>query len=149
MPKWTQFALAAVALADISVYKTSFSTRSEYASVQRLSGDSSACKRSWRKKKSVGVLVKGGEADCALSTPVEGDSKQPDHTIKATAVVTKNTDKKVREDVYVGVAVRASGRGGYELRVFPKVRRTGRGLEVLVRVRNRLAARHRLVIETR
>lgn len=114
---------AATALADISVFKTSFSTRSEYAAIERLSGASSSCKRSWRGKKSVGVVVRGGEADCALSTPVEGDSKQPDHTVKAIGVVTKNTDKKVRETTYVGVAVRASARGGYELRIFPKSRR--------------------------
>lgn len=115
--------VASLATAAISVYKTSFSTRSEYASVERLSGGPAACKRSWRGKKSVGVVVKGGEADCALSTPVEGDSRQPDHTVKATAVVTKGTDKKVRDSVYVGVAVRASSRGGYELRIFPKARR--------------------------
>lgn len=112
-----------LAFADISVFKTSFSTRSEYSSIQRLSGPPSACNRSWRGKKSVGVVVRGGEVDCALATPVEGDSAQPDHTVKATAVVTKATEKKVRKDVYVGVAVRADARGGYELRIFPKARR--------------------------
>lgn len=116
-------AAAAVAAADISVYKTSFSTRSEYSSLDRLSGEASECKRFWRKKKTFGVATKGGEADCALETPVQGDAKQPDHTVDVTAVVTKNTDKKIRPDVYVGVAVRASARGGYELRVFPKARR--------------------------
>ena len=125
LPIGLLIALLATSLAgaDISVFKTSFSTRSEYASIQRLSGAPSKCKRSWRGKKSVGVLVKGGEADCAFSTPVEGDAKQPDHTVKATGVVTTNTDKKVRESVYVGIAVRASSRGGYELRIFPKSRR--------------------------
>lgn len=113
-------ALAAVATAGISVLKTSFSTRSEYQSLQRLSGAAKTCKRSWRRKSSFGALVKGGAVDCAFSTPVEGDAKQPDHIVQASAVVTKNTDKKVRDSVYVGVSVRASGRGGYELRVFPK-----------------------------
>ena len=118
-------ALLATSLAgaDISVFKTSFSTRSEYASIERLSGSPRKCKRSWRGKKSVGVLVKGGKVACALSTPVRGDAQRPDHTVKATAVVTTNTDKKVRESVYVGIAVRASGSGGYELRIFPKARR--------------------------
>lgn len=125
LPSSLLIALLATSLAsaDISVFKTSFSTRSEYASIQRLSGAPSTCKRSWRGKKSVGVLVKGGETDCALSSPVEGDAKQPDHTVKATAVVTTSTDKKVRESVYVGIAVRADSRGGYEMRIFPKARR--------------------------
>ena len=37
--------------------------------------------------------------------------------------MTKDTDKKTRDDTYVGAAVRAEPRGGYELRVFPKPRR--------------------------
>ncbi len=116
-------AAATVASAGVSVYKTSFSTRSEYSSIDRLSGASKSCKRSWRRKKSLGVLVKGGEAHCALATPVEGDGSKPNLIVKAVAVVTKNTDKKVREATYVGVAVRADKRGDYELRVFPKSRR--------------------------
>lgn len=114
---------AAVASADVSVFKTSFSTRSEYSAMERLSGPTSMCKRSWRNKKALGVETKGGEVDCAIATPVEGDSKRPDHTVKAVAVVTKKTDKKVRRDTYVGLAVRASSRSGYEMRVFPKERR--------------------------
>lgn len=116
-------AAAAAATAGVSVFKTSFSTRGEYSSLDRLSGASKTCKRSWRGKKSLGVTVKGGEADCSLSTPVEGDGSKPNQIVKAVAVVTKNTDKKVRKDTYVGVAVRADRRGDYELRVFPKSRR--------------------------
>lgn len=116
-------AVAAVASAGISVFKTSFSTRAEYQSLTKLSGSAKDCKRSWRRKNSVGVLVKGGEVDCALATPVEGDAKRPDLIVKAVAVVTKKTDKKVRDSVYVGVAVRASRKENYELRIFPKARR--------------------------
>ena len=116
-------ATAAVATAGISIFKTSFSSRGEYSSIDRLSGASKTCKRSWRGKTSLGVTVKGGEASCALSTPVEGDASKPNQIVKAVAVVTKNTDKKLRKDTYVGVAVRADRRGDYELRIFPKSRR--------------------------
>lgn len=116
-------AAASVASGAISIFKSSFSTRGEYGAIERLSGSSKACKRSWRGKKSLGVVVKGGEADCVLSTPVEGDASKPNQIVKAVAVVSKETDKKVRKDTYVGVAVRADSRGDYELRVFPKSRR--------------------------
>ena len=36
--------------------------------------------------------------------------------------MTKATDDKVKEAIYVGVAVRANKKQGYELRVFPKAR---------------------------
>jgi hypothetical protein len=114
---------AAVASAGISIFKTSFSSRSEYGSIERLSGASKTCKRSWRGKKSLGVTVKGGEANCALSTPVEGDGTKPNQIVKAVAVVTKGTDKKIRKETYVGVAVRADRKGDYEVRIFPKSRR--------------------------
>ena len=116
-------ATATAASGAISVLKTSFSTRSEYSSVKKLPGSPGACKRSWRNKKSLGVLVKGGATDCGLKTPVEGDAKLPNLIVKAAAKVTKETDKKVRDSVYVGVSVRADRREGYELRVFPKSRR--------------------------
>ena len=116
-------AAAAVATAGISVFKTSFSSRGEYSAIDRLSGASKTCKRSWRGKKSLGVVVKGGAADCALSTPVAGDAPKPNQIVKAVAVVSKSTDKKLRKDTYVGLAVRADARGDYEIRVFPKSRR--------------------------
>jgi hypothetical protein len=114
---------AASATAGISVFKTSFSTRGEYSAIDRLSGAPKDCKRSWRGKKSLGVLVKGGEAHCALSTPVEGESSKPNLIVKGVGVVTKSTDKKLRKHTYVGLAVRADRRGDYEVRVFPKTRR--------------------------
>jgi hypothetical protein len=114
---------ATAATGAVSVFKTSFSSRSEYSAVKKLAGDSKACKRSWRDKKAIGVVVKGGEVDCAMRTPVEGDSKQPDLIVQAVGQMTKETDKKVRDSVYIGVTVRSSRREGYELRVFPKSRR--------------------------
>ncbi len=118
-------ALAAAGFAHgaISVFKTSFSDRADYRSIEKLSGNAKNCGRSWREKSSLGVSVRGGKEDCALSSPVEGDSKQPDHIVKAIAKVTKRTDRKVREAAYVGVTVRANRKEGYELRIFPKTRR--------------------------
>lgn len=119
----TGLALAAVASAGISVYKTSFSQRSDYKAIEKLSGNKKNCDRSWREKSALGVTVRGGKEDCALSTPVEGDGKQPDHTVKVVAKATKSTDEKVRESAYLGVAVRANRKESYELRVFSKARR--------------------------
>ncbi len=116
-------AAAAFAHAGISVYKTSFSSRADYKSVQTLVRSSGACDREWRNKSALGVKVKGGPADCVFATPVEGDSKRPDQIVKVIGKVTKGTDDKVRESVYVGVTVRANKKEGYELRVFPKPRR--------------------------
>jgi hypothetical protein len=116
-------AVAAFAQAGISVYKTSFSSRADYKSVSGLVRSSGACDREWRNKSALGVKVKGGPADCVYVTPVEGDSKQPDQIVKVIGKVTKGTKDKVRENVYVGVTVRANKKDGYELRVFPKPRR--------------------------
>lgn len=146
-------ALAAAALAhgEISIFKTSFTARGDYRAIENFGGGKS-CRRSWRDKSSLGVKVRGGKADCALATPVEGDSDQPDHIIKAVAKVTKQTDDKVREDAYVGLAVRANRDEGYELRVFPKARSFQflRNGEVLVKDRDGkiegLAKKNRLMI---
>lgn len=117
-------ALAATASgAGITVLKTSFQSRSDFESIRSLSGPDSKCKRDWREKSALGVTVKGGPVDCAVSTPVQGDASQPDQTVRVVAKLNKDTDRKVRKSVYVGVTVRASGKGGYELRVFPKARR--------------------------
>lgn len=117
-------ALAAAGLAygAVTIFKTSFTTRGDYRSIDKLPGNRKDCDRTWRGKSSLGVSIEGGKESCGLSTPVEGDSKQPDHIVQAVAEVTKRTDDRVREASYVGVAVRANRDQGYELRVFPKAR---------------------------
>ena len=114
---------AGTALAAVGVYSTSFSKRSDVRALNKLSGDRKACERDWRKKSTLGVTVKGGKEDCALSTPVEGDSNQPDHIVTVVAKMTRATDRKTRDEAYVGAAVRANRKENYELRVFPKPRR--------------------------
>jgi len=115
-------AVAAVAHAGITVFKTSFDSRADYESIRSLSGSPKQCKREWRDESVVGVTIVGGPVDCAASTPVQGDSPQPDQTVRVIAKVNKETDKSVSESVYVGVIVRAAAGESYELRVFPKAR---------------------------
>ena len=115
------FAVAGLAQAGISVFKTSFNSRGEYKSVTNLTGKS-GCGREWRKKSALGVTTEGGKLECALATPVSADSDHPDQIVKVVGKVTKATDDKVKEAIYVGVSVRANRKQGYELRIFPKAR---------------------------
>jgi hypothetical protein len=115
------FAIAGLAQAGISVFKTSFNSRGDYKSVKALAGKS-GCGREWRNKSALGVTTEGGKLDCALATPVSADSDKPDQIIQVVGKVTKATDDKVKEAIYVGVAVRANKKQGYELRIFPKAR---------------------------
>lgn len=116
-------AVAVPAYAAITVYKNSFGSKSEYAALTKQSGKNKKCKRNWRNKSSLGVTVKGGKQDCALKTPVEGDSVRPDLTVQVAAKVTADTQKAARKGAYVGVSVRSSRKDGYVFRVFPKDRR--------------------------
>ena len=119
-------ALAAVAVpayAAITVYKNSFSSKADYAAVTKQSGKAKKCKRNWRKKSALGVTVKGGKQNCALKTPVEGDSLRPDLIVQVDAKVTAKSQKATRKSAYVGVSVRSSRKKGYVFRVFPKTRR--------------------------
>jgi len=108
--------------AGISVLKTSFETRGEYEAIRSLSGPGKQCKRDWRDESALGITVKGGPVDCAVSTPVEGDAAQPDQIVRVVAELNEGTDRKVRKSVYVGVLARASRKESYELRIFPKAR---------------------------
>ena len=130
---------AGVATAGITVFKTSFQSRGDYKSVRGLSGPADSCKREWRNKSALGLESRGGPVGCALSTSVEGDSSQPNLTVRVVAKLTKDTDKKVRRTAYVGVLVRASSEQSYELRVVPKTRTFEllKGGEVLQRGREK------------
>ena len=119
-------ALAAVAVpayAAITVYKNNFSSKADYHALTKQSGKAKKCKRNWRKKSALGVTVKGGKQNCALKTPVEGDSLRPDLIVQADAKVTAKTQKATRRSAYVGVSVRSSRKKGYVFRVFPKTNR--------------------------
>jgi hypothetical protein len=110
---------AAYASAGVFVFSVDFSKKKDVSKIDRLIGGKK-CSKSWKGKKSLGARVKVGHKSCVFETSVEGDGKQPDHTIVTTAKVLKKTEKKVRRDVYVGAALRANRKSSYELRVFPK-----------------------------
>jgi hypothetical protein len=117
------FAVAVPAFAGITVYNNNFKAKSSYKEIRKQSGKKKRCKREWRKKSALGVTVKGGKQNCALKTPVEGDSSQPDLIVKALTKLTGKTDKAARKGAYLGVAVRASKKDGYVFRVVPKARK--------------------------
>ncbi|KAA0267062.1 MAG: hypothetical protein EDQ89_11925, partial [Acidobacteria bacterium] len=116
-------AVAVPAFAGITVYSNSFKAKSSYKAITKQSGKGKRCKREWRKKSALGVAVKGGKQNCALKTPVAGDSAQPDLIVKALAKLTGRTDKAARKGAYLGVSVRASRKDGYVFRVIPKARK--------------------------
>lgn len=113
---------AGLAQAGISLFKTSFNSRGDYKAVKTLSGGKSGCGREWRNKSALGVSTEGGKLDCVLATPVSGDSDRPDQIVQVVGKVTKATDDKVKEAIYVGVSVRSNRKQGYELRIYPKAR---------------------------
>lgn len=110
---------AAYASASVLVFSTDFSKKKDVHKIDRLIGGKK-CDKSWKGKKSLATRVKVGRKSCVFETSVEGDGKQPDHTVVTTAKVLEKTEKKVRPDVYVGAALRANSKSSYEFRVFPK-----------------------------
>jgi hypothetical protein len=116
-------AVAVPAFAGITVYSNNFKAKSSYKAITKQSGKSKKCKREWRKKSALGVKVKGGRQNCALKTPVAGDSSQPDLIVKALTKLTGKTDKAARKGAYLGVSVRTSKKDGYVFRVLPKARK--------------------------
>jgi len=116
-------AAAVPAFAGISIYSNNFKSKASYKAITKQSGKGKKCKRQWRKKSALGVTVKGGKQNCALRTPVSGDSPQPDLIVKVLGKVTAKTDKAARKGAYLGVAVRSSRKEGYVFRVIPKLRK--------------------------
>jgi hypothetical protein len=111
-------ALAATAVAGVTVYANNLSSSKEAKELRHAEGKH--CKKGWRKKaKSLKVIAERGRTVCGYRPPVQGDAAAPDHTLRAQAKLLKSTPKKVRDDVYVGVSVRAAKDVGYELQVFP------------------------------
>ena len=110
--------LAATAIAGVTVYSNSFSSKSGAGELRHAEGKH--CDKSWRKKaKTVAITAKRGSTVCGYRPPVEGDADAPDHYLKATEKLGKNTPKSVRDRVYLGIGVRSAKNVGYELRVFP------------------------------
>jgi len=116
-------AVAIPAYAGIAIYNNGFSSKSDYSQVTKQSGKKKKCKRNWRNKAALGFTVKGGKQNCALKTPVEGDTTRPDLIVQVNAKLTAKSEKAARKGAYVGVSVRSSRKDGYTFRVIPKTRR--------------------------
>lgn len=114
--------LAATAIAGVTVYTNSFSSKGGSKELRHAEGKN--CQKSWRQKaKKVVVRAKKGKTVCGYRPPVEGDADAPDHYFKATEKMAKSTPKSVRDRVYTGIAVRSAKDVGYELWVFPTERK--------------------------
>ena len=116
-------AFAAIASANVLVFTTDFNKRKDVNRIDRLVGGKKACQKSWKGKKALGAEVKVGRKSCMLQTPVQGDAKQPNHVLQTSAKVSSKTSKKIRKQVYVGLALRANAKSSYEIRIFPKGRK--------------------------
>lgn len=109
---------AVVAVAGVTVYANHFSSRADVKELKRVEGD--RCVRRWRKKaEKLRIEVKRGREVCGYAPPVAGDSEKPDHDLRITGKLLKQTPKGARDGAYLAVMVRASRNRGYELRVFP------------------------------
>jgi hypothetical protein len=114
--------LAATAIAGVTVYSNTLSTKSGAKELRHSEGKH--CDKSWRKKaKKVVIRAKKGKTVCGYRPPVEGDASAPDHTFRAQEKLAKSTPKNVRDRVYLGIAVRSGKDVGYELWVFPTERK--------------------------
>jgi hypothetical protein len=111
---------AAVAVAGVTVYKNSFSSRADVKELDHSRGKH--CAKRWREKvKSLRAERSRGRGACGYRPPVQGDTGGPDHDFRVKAkLLRKDTPKRIRGSAYVAVAVRSSKSAGYELRIFPK-----------------------------
>jgi hypothetical protein len=111
-------AVAATALAGITVYKNSFARKSDAKELRHAEGKH--CRRSLRKKAgNLRVDVTKGPETCGYRPPAEGDADGPDHSFEAKVRFRRNKSSGLRKHAYVAVAVRSGKSAGYELRIFP------------------------------
>ncbi len=113
-------ALAASALAFVTVYSNSFGSKSAYKEVVRVGGGDKACDRDWNEeRKTMRIDLDRGPAACTFKPPVQGDGPQPDHRFDADGRILESTSGSIRDEAYLSAAVRAGGGRRYQLRVFP------------------------------
>jgi hypothetical protein len=110
-------AFAGVALAGVLIYSNTLSSNSAGKQLAHFEGNRSNCARHVR---GGSLLIQATGKDlCGYRLPLEGDRRQPDHTLQARLKLDKQTPKKLRKKSYVGVAVRVGGGTGYYLRLLP------------------------------
>ena len=114
---------AIAAQAAVRVYSNDFSSRTEFAEIERSRGK--ACDRRYRKKsKAMLALLKRGPSSCSFRPPVQGDAELPNHRVTVDGKVLDTTPKSIRGGAFLELTVRSGGGGvGYSLRVFPQRKR--------------------------
>jgi hypothetical protein len=119
------FLLTAVAAhaGPVTVALYRFQSAGDVASFYKVEG--AKCKRKWRKKKTIGLLVKEGTKACGYRSSVVADVQDPgpDQEVAASTNLAAATPAKLRKSIYLGIAVRESNTTAYELRVFPGSRK--------------------------
>ena len=111
-------AVAATALAGVTVYKNTFARKGDAKELRHAEGKH--CRRSLRKKAgNLRVDVTKSPETCGYRPPVEGDTDGPDHSFEAKVRFMRNKSAGLRKHAYVAVDVRSGKSSGYELRVFP------------------------------
>lgn len=117
--------VAALAFADVVVYKNSFSSKAAVKDVKKVGGKK--CKRKFvskgKKRKFMRATRTTGPGACTLIPPVQGDDVRPAYTLRVVGKLAKRTPKPARKGGYLAAAVRVGSEDRYELRVFPKGRR--------------------------
>ena len=123
-------AFATIALANVIVYKNDLSTKADGKQLRHFEGSAKNCARHVRGSS---LLVQVTARDtCGYRLPLEGDSRQPNHSLHARFKLARATPKALRRSTFVGLAVRYGGGTGYTLRILPqrhqfKLRRLPKG----------------------
>jgi hypothetical protein len=84
-----------------------------------------SCKKTWRKRKTLGVRVGPKTNACVYRSSVVADSSDPgaDQEVAASVNLAASTPDKLSPKIYLGVGVRQGAQTGYELRLLPVARK--------------------------
>lgn len=114
------FALVACGTAHatlVAIYRNALDTTTERTDVLKLSGRN--CAREGNRG-TLQIAVGKRTEECAYRTPVVGRNLE----IAATARLLPKTPRRVARKAFLGLVLRAGGGTRYELRVFPRQRKT-------------------------
>ena len=109
---------AGTALANVLIYANPLKTNADGKELSHLEGKRKSCSR--RVRGGSLLIQVTGKDTCGYRLPVEGDRRQPDHSVRAQLKLSKKTPKALRAKSYLGLAVRYGGGTGYTLRILPK-----------------------------
>lgn len=113
-------ALAAAALANVTVYQNGFKNAADVKQLSKVEGGK-RCKRKFRRNsKRLRVTATRGPATCVFRPPVEGDGPRPDHIFRVDGTIATKGPKAARRTAFLLTRVRAGAGSNYELRVYPR-----------------------------